>query len=334
MRLPRITRQWVLALFLIASVVTAFLGPKAAATLRNVARYALLPLTDGPMYLTAAFKSGLGRAGGDSISAEEARRLREENEELKAALFNMYGEREEFRQQVADIQKIRQAYSPKGDFPCELIPARVAAADALPYGRTRLLDYGAPAGSLVTTRILMTDRAKALPPNLAAISAQSLAGRIISSGEYSSLLQLVTDRGFEIDEAQIWRIIDPNHPRQIKITRSGAARVETLTPANLTFIPVRAQGDGAGAVIVRDVSVNHSVRPGDWLMTRRESRFLPADIPIGRVAEVRDDPKGQGLRVILRVQPLADLESLRDVFIVRPLGEELIAKPEKPGGKR
>ena len=49
-------------------------------------------------------------------------------------------------------------------------------------------------------------------------------------------------------------------------------------------------------------------------------------IHVGKVTEVRRDPKGAGF-VTLHVQPYADLENLRDVYILSPL-----ALPE--GGSR
>jgi cell shape-determining protein MreC len=45
---------------------------------------------------------------------------------------------------------------------------------------------------------------------------------------------------------------------------------------------------------------------------------MPERIRIGRVTEVKPDPRNAGL-VTLRIAPIADLDSLRDVYIVVPV---------------
>ena len=47
---------------------------------------------------------------------------------------------------------------------------------------------------------------------------------------------------------------------------------------------------------------------------------MPAEVHIGTVAEVTDDPHRQGLFVNLKVRPAADLEAVRHVYIVVPVG--------------
>jgi cell shape-determining protein MreC len=44
---------------------------------------------------------------------------------------------------------------------------------------------------------------------------------------------------------------------------------------------------------------------------------MPQGIRIGRVIEVKPDPRNAGL-VTLRIAPVADLDALREVYIVVP----------------
>ncbi len=269
--------------------------------------------------------------GGRSITQAEARRLARENRALQAQLIELSRAYQQYLRQDAVKQYL---YGRMRDFPCELIAARVVGAESLPYGRTRALNVGAAAGATpgarVTTRRLLTDRAKSihagyagvawekdLPRRRAAVASTVLAGMIDASGAFTARLMLVTDREFAI-AADLFRVIDPDNPRQVTVTREGVAALEPLTPANRDLIPVWARGDGRGGMIVEEVSRNDNVLPGDWLLTRRDDAFLPAGLPIAEVIEVLDDPEHAGF-VTLRLRPLADLASLREVYVVVPL---------------
>lgn len=320
----RFTRKTLLAVLLTASLVVALLGPGPSARLRGWLQVFLVPLGDPGMYLATAFKSHAGKPGMRPISPAEAERLHDENQRLRARIEGLAQELLRAKQQVADVQAIRALYRPVRDLPCELIPARVVGGDSLPYGQTRQVNVGrrdgAEVGARVTTRDLVTDRSKALPEGLPAISALrrlntvtgcALVGRLVETGRYTARLQLVTDRGFET-AARIRRVIDEDHPRRIKTAEAS----ETLTAANNRLIDVTARGDGAGGLVVDDVSADHAIRPGDWLVTRDDDAALPVQILIGKVAEVADHPDRPHWLVRLRIQPAANLPALRGVYLV------------------
>ncbi len=314
----RISKRTVLVVLLAVSMVTALLGARVAPRLRMVGQYVLPPLGEGGIYVSCAVKKHLKNVTGRALPADEVRRLERENLELRGQQVVLEGEREYWRRQVEVIQGIRQSYAPIRDLPCELIPARVVAADALPYGRTRLVNGGNAAGAepgmKVTTRELLTDRAKRLPPNLAAISATALVGRLMETGEFTARLQLVTDSGYGT-WARIRRMLDPAHPRTVTI--GGVVR--RLGEAHNPLIDVWAQGDGHAAMTVAGVSAEENVRPGDWLVTRDDDALLPVQIRIGTVAEVRENPRDPHT-VNLLIVPHADFASLREVYIVMRLG--------------
>jgi segregation and condensation protein B len=92
----------------------------------------------------------------------------------------------------------------------------------------------------------------------------------------------------------------------------GLASVAQLK-GNNPPVDVTAEGDGA-AIVVRDVRKIDNVLPGDVLRTSR-TELLPVGVAVGIVREVRQDADNPS-RVILRVEPIADLTMLRRVYIV------------------
>jgi len=313
----RWSKKRLAGILLAASVVTSVVGQSVSRPLRDFVRLAWAPLGDAPMYVTTAFERRISPS--PDLTDQDVRGLVEDNRRLRAQLLELSRAYEAYLRQDELKQYL---YGRMPGFPCELIDARVVGADALPYGDGRLLSAGASSGvalqAAVTTRELLTDRAKALPHGLAVISTSALVGRIVEAGAFTARAQLLTDAGFGTP-AQVFRIVDPRRPRQVKIVQPSAAAVAPLTAENNHLIPVWAQGDGKGGLVVRDVSENHNVLPGDWLITPRDDRFLPAGVRIGEVTEVTPDPRHVGV-VTLRVRPHADLESLREVYVVVPLG--------------
>jgi len=306
--------SWVLTAMLAAAGLCALLGPGFSGRLRSAVGSVLAPLGDGGMYLATSVESRGETIGQRGLSPQEARRLADTNDRLRRSLATLEAENARLIGERGELSRLYGAI-PYGQW--ELVPARVVAADSLPYGRSRLINAGrsrgAAADEAVTTRSLLTDRSKALPPNLAAITGSALAGRIVEAGAFTARLQLVIDRGFRT-RARVHRAVDG---RRITVMEGGLATEQPLSGDRNRAIPVEARGDGT-ALLVEDVNAYHAIAPGDWLMTPGDDAFLPAQVPIGRVIEVIDDPKRRGLFVSLRVEPAADLDILREVYLVVP----------------
>ncbi len=302
------------------SMLTAVFGRGITSPLRHMALVLIAPLGDGGMYVVTSLKSG---AAGDrpELSPAEVRRLQQENEDLRwqlAAMERQFArERAENQERLAAIQRFRASFVPGEDLPCELIPARVVAADALPYSQGRAVNRGtysgAAAGAPVVSRLLVTDRSKEMPRKLAVVTASALVGCLESAGKFSARLQLVTDPGFRV-QARVLRRIDPNVPRWVRVLKPGAAAEEPLTARNNVPVPVLAVGDGAGG-LTAEASEQENILPGDWLVTSGDDEHLRTEVPIGVVEEVRVRPEDHRF-VKVRVRPFEDLAALRDVFIV------------------
>jgi cell shape-determining protein MreC len=323
------SRSVVAGIFMLGSAVLALLGPDAAAQLRSMVHWALAPLGDAGMYLTASVKRGTSPT--PELTEAEVAEVAAENERLRAIVTT---QREWLRRLNARVRGgegtykriFSRAFGPDEDIPVRLVAARTVATDSLPYGWTRVLNAGANDGveddMLATQRLLLTDRSKQLPPNLAVLSGAALVGRVLETGAFTARLQLVTDRAFAM-RCHVGRVIDPANPRQVQIR----ARMMPLTPRINYPVEAYVHGDGASGLVCDPIPAVHNIKPGDIIQTRGDEALLPAAVVIGRVSEVENDPEHPGM-VIVHARPLADLASLRDVYICVPR----IRRPADRGG--
>ncbi len=340
------SKRWAMTAMMVLSVVMALSGQGLARRVRGVSPYLLGPLADANMYLATAFRGAI------SGNATKRLKLTKADQQLLAALARgempeIDGMQQARLQELIDIRTAMLArhwqsqtndlarlnrrlanfqgtFGPVADLSCELVPARISAGDSLAYGQTRLVNAGrrngtAP-GDQVTTRLLLTNRAKALEPHgkLAVVTGSALVGRLGETWGYMARLILVTDRSFRT-QAQIARAIDPNNPRLIQVENTpGYVTEETLSHQNYAYVPCVAHGNGSDAVIVRGVSRGDNIKVGDELVVRIVGTYESTRIPIGKVVEVKVDEKlGVGFDQ-LRIEPMADLAALREVFILVP----------------
>ena len=310
----------VLALLLLAAVLT-LVGSWAAGDLRSLAQMAMLPLSQPGTGLALTIRERVDGLG--PPSRQWQRKLDEARTKAEHLQYDLDVERARFAKHMRmDQEKTDTRYRLLNEFPCELVAARVAAGQSLPYGDTRVLRAsGAKPGAYVTTVDLLTDRALSLPEEFLAMDAmdtKALVGRIVSSGMATAQLQLITDTDFQMS-AVILRDLNLrvlNKPRDIDTEH----RREPLTAQNNRYIATTIHGDGRGGMIATDVFKSHNVLPGDWIGTDGLCKFMPERIRIGRVTAVKPDPRNAGL-VTLSIAPVADLASLRDVYIVVPLSD-------------
>jgi len=320
----RLSKGTVLAVLMLASVGTTLLGPRMAAALRRPCQVVLAPLSDAGYYLSSRARSAGKDLMADEISQDQARKDKQVIENLRAAQQSLLHQLDDYHVQLAKVQKLSAlAFGPAPGVPCELIFAKIVSADSLTYGQTRLVraesqagKSSISAGQAVTMRQLMTDRANDFQQPFLAIGAQwelnstVLVGRLTDSWAFGGRLELVTDRGFYKVPAKVLRIYDPAKPRQI---RDGAAYRPLA--ANDPPLDIDVSGDGLAGLTAQNIKEEYAIREGDWIVTRSDEPLLPAQIKIGEVVEVR--PRHAGF-VDLRIKPAADLDTLRDVYIVVP----------------
>ncbi|MFP4053565.1 MAG: rod shape-determining protein MreC [Phycisphaerae bacterium] len=328
--LRRIPPEGLLAVLICVSVAVALLGPDLSMMLRRLTSWAFAPLGDAGMYVVHQVKQGSGDLGEKTISGGEARRMRQK-------IASLEGQVENYRTALADVVErqgrqnalLRALYLSRrklfgpihpAEFPWELIPARVVSADSLPYGNGRTINagngYGVAEGNMVTTRVLLTNRSKAMiGEKLATISSQALVGEVVDSWAFGARLRLVTDRSFAVN-ALVHRRVDPNDPRKITVVEEGDSSEQTLTRQH-PRVPVRAVGDNENGLICRDVPEIHNILPGDVVYVQEDQYYLPARVRIGKVDRVEKQLKNPSF-VTLHVAPHARLSAVRDVYVVVP----------------
>ncbi len=318
------SRGSILVFLLVLSVASTLIGPRLGRVLRPPMQSVLAPLTDGPTYLGTMFRAKLGEMTAKRFSQDEARQLAAENQALGGVTDALRAELEKTRSELARIQQLDHLlFGHLNDIPCELVSARVVGSDSLSYGQTRTVSIRKASNGLpVTTRLLATDRSKALPKlsqaltpvsYLEQVAQTALVGRLIESGEFTARLQLVTDRGFVI-RARIQRRIDPSNPRVV-IDNGVRTTLVTELPQ---LVEIEVKGNGSDSMLASNVKDEYNIQAGDLLVTCNDDVMLPAQVRIGEVAEKR--PASKGGFVDLRIKPLADLDGLRDVYVVVPRG--------------
>ncbi|MFP4354589.1 MAG: rod shape-determining protein MreC [Phycisphaerae bacterium] len=313
--LQRITRGHVLAALLVLAAATAFVGRPAASMLRNSVQWAFAVGGDAGMYLTTFVKSKAG--GGQRVTPAQYRQVQKEADHYRLLYQKSLQSIQDLKRQFQQMRSLFGVLQTES-FRAELIEGRIIAADSLPYGRFRSINIGtnrgAQVGSHVTSQVVLTPNAKALPDNLAVVHRQRLIGRVVEAWAFGARIQLLTDRGFSLP-VRIWR--DLAHAR--KILDVQQAQVVDLDK-NSPLIDVRMTGDGAMGIDIEDVPQGHNILPGDWVLTRQDRHFLPARVPVAQVTAVEKQVENPGF-VRIKAKPLVDLESLRDVIIVLPLSQ-------------
>ena len=324
-RVAKFNKRRIVLILLAVAAIGSLLSPRMADTLRLPAHYALAPLSDLSMSAAAAFKSRLSNRGQPVLSTQEAARLRHELDRLRHKVEALRRWGNGWKDRCREIQNIRHAYGPiRATY--ELIPARVVLREALPYVQS-LTITGALDGVRRGVQVVevMTDRSKALPKGLAAITASFLVGRVEVAGRLCARIQLVTDRGFKAP-ATLRR--DPGIPRRITVTTPEGSADRRLTRANNNPIPVQVRGNGNNELVVEDIAKHHNIRPGDFVWTTGTAAALPVELLIGKVVRVETSGKNPNF-VTVYVSPAAELTALHNVYIVRPLASELPPPKER-----
>ncbi len=317
--LRRLSRKTVLAALLGISVVLAALPARCSRRICHVVRPLLAPLGKGGMYLTTHVRERVSELAGQADKQEDA--------ETVALLAAIHEQLQSQRERIAQLTRWREVLGE--EFPCRLIEASVVGAEGLALRDRRQLDVGRSQGispgDLATTRRLLHRVGVALPEYLTVLGRNYVVGRIIDSGAHTATLQLVTDPQFRMP-ACVRRMLYPGARRVIYVERPGGGRVQEEykhdgRPGAYPIpkpIPVLAQGDGR-RIVLRHVPAQHGIQPGDLLTTAASTELLlPFGLTIGRVVGAEPD-KQDAHAVTVLVEPLADLATLREVYVVMPL---------------
>jgi cell shape-determining protein MreC len=253
--------------------------------------------------------------------------VKSENDRLRAQIYQQQGESIEAEAQIRELEELRAFNNlpVRSDIPT--VVAEVVGDPPSNFQQTIEIDQGADKGIKI---------------GMAVITPAGLVGRISAVTAHTSVVKLITDptfnAGVKVAPAPVPVPTTAAAAKPPAAAAPGATTVPTTAPpATPVPPPITApppttvngdvdrgilQGAGSGrAPSIEFIDVDASVNEGDPVVTSgiRESLF-PADIPVGRVSDVKRT--AGSLQLDVRVNPSADLSHLDFVAVVRYLPAE------------
>ena len=201
--------------------------------------------------------------------------LASENRALQEEILRLRGEVRALQTDAKENGVLRELLGFKRRAGQKLVAAEVIARDSTGWWQTLRLDRGARDG---------------LAADLAVVTPDGLAGRIVEVSDHTADVLLVSD---------------PSCRVAVRIPRTGSNGV-------LSGTGVRWNGQ----VVCRIdfINRNHAIRPGDEVVTSGLGGIFPPDLPVGYVETVETDAAGLYLRA--EVLPRADLARMRHAFVL------------------
>jgi rod shape-determining protein MreC len=168
------------------------------------------------------------------------------------------------------------------------VPFTLVSADVV--GKSLLL--------MRNTLTLNVGSKSGIAPDMPIISEQGLVGKVIAVGEEYSLAQILYNKDF----------------------RAGAKIQRSRVDGILAW-------EGGTDIALTNVPKTQDVRTGDVVITSGYSSVFPADITVGVVSRVRQEPGTLFHRI--SVLPAVDFATLEQVFVITELPDSLRIALEK-----
>ncbi len=224
--------------------------------------------------------SAIDGIGGAWNSYVSLRSTRQENEKLRKELADLKLRTAHLESRAAEADRLGGLLAfREANAEVPMVVARVIGAGASESSRTLYIDRGESDG---------------IHKNMAVITPEGVAGKVLEAFSKSSLILLITDKD------------------------SGAG---ALLANSRTFGVVR--GTGEPTVELRNVINDQDVAIGETVLTSGLDQIFPKDLPLGTVASVE---KGNPFKLI-RVKPAARLDRLEEVLVLLTR-QEIPAKQE------
>jgi rod shape-determining protein MreC len=198
--------------------------------------------------------------------------LQRENEELKDELDAVQMENKRLRLLAQENQRLRLLLDFKEHVALELLPAEVIAQAPNHWSKTVIIDKG---------------RRDGLKKNMAVITPDGLAGRILSLRQNSAEVLLLSDG------------------------RDGNSLSGVLERTR-ELVFVYGAGDYC-RVVPSDIGV--TIKTGDRILTSESSLYFPKDLLVGIVVDVKKT--GTGLKGEALMKPMVKFSRMEEVFVVK-----------------
>jgi rod shape-determining protein MreC len=316
-------RRGVIIALVVTSLVLITLDQRGSAVLDGARRVSVDVLAPVRSVMSALFAPVKGAWNGIFDYDD----LREENDRLRRQIDQQEGDSIESEAQIRGYEELRafRDLPVRSDIP--VVMAEVVGDSSSNFVQTIEINKGANDG---------------IRTGMAVITPAGLVGRIGQVSTNRAVVRLLTDPGFtaSVKVAPRPRTVTlppttaPPAARTPATTAARAAAPTTAPPATPVPPPGTRppattivgdvergllEGTGFGRLPTIDlVNLEANVNEGDPVVTSgiRESLF-PADIPVGRVAEVKRTPGS--LHLDVRVEPSAVLGDLTYVAVLRYL---------------
>jgi cell shape-determining protein MreC len=260
----------------------------------------VLGLPQWAMSATAhSIRDAVPLGGAPNLTADEARKLQEENAELRR-LVGQQGEwLNDLTQRLETASRIRNVL---GDADAEILIAPVLSYDASPRRDTLLIGLGSAAGVRRGQWVaagVAAERRNPEETGQQTLGRQWLVGRVSDVFPRVSRVLLVSDPKFEEEFHE-----------GVSVARELPDGRWQSTSANYLL-----KGHGRGRMVINQADADY-VREGYGLVLARVSADLPVSLSLGKI--VSSKPTNESaLHFDLEVQPWADPQNLRQAYVIR-----------------
>lgn len=295
----RPTRGGVFALLLILSSAGLFAPPDWTNPLKSVAQL-LVPAQD-------LVHSTARRAVAPLHEAEAA----EDGDALLRELASEQVYTAQLREENDRLRALRDHQLPPA---IPLLDAKIVARDVALWRDSLLVARGSTRGvsrrDWVASRLFINrGRASSVDEGQAVLARQCLLGTVEQVSPYMSRVQLVSD----VDSPRV----------EVRVAHVEKRRVQLIDYA------CSLRGAGRGRMTIENVESQYvqpeesaetddkvpRIRVGDLVLSAPGQLGLPVPMAVGKITEIAENPSKR-LVYNLTVEPLIDVEELRDVFVV------------------
>lgn len=210
-------------------------------------------------------------------------RVRKDNERLLAENDRLKMQLRSNDEALREAERLRQLYGLSDTGIGKFIVARVIGRDPSLSLQTVTIDRGLASGVTLNASVITPD---------------GVVGRVMSVGNLSAVVQLITD-----------------------------AQSETAAMLRETRVQAVFKGTGGRDLELDYIDNDSDIVEGNELITSGLDRIHPKGLPIAKVISVKPSP---GLFKIVLARPTADMRRLEEVYILPEYSEPVPEQPPNP----
>lgn len=275
------------SIFLVATLLVFLISPSNRQRLQSGFLSLISPFLKKGSELDASWKNydkGVKKLG----------ELEAENAHLKTEAQKLRAENQALRGVEEENLRLQKALGYQTQSPFTLLPARVIGRPGANWWSALLLDKGFLDG---------------VKPDMCALTAEGLVGKVINASEHTATVLLVTDENCKVP-ARVGTSKEPGKQGIVRVDLRGemrGSRVLNTTQPQL---------------ILTLIGKYESLPPGQEVFTSGASQLYPAGVLVGRVV----DSKSRELEKQAVIDPAVDFATLTDVFVVAGMKEGQVRK--------